>query len=188
MKKFLFVSLLSTIFFIACNKDDEKVVEQITNSSLIGTWKVTEVKSENTKIFGKIKTPIGETPFNSEVPMTGKDYNMRITFADKPKKISSKGSFVIVVSVEIPIMGSKKYEQKISELPAVNGDWNVQDNTLVTTNLGKTTTIKIISYDKNEIVFSYALEEDDNNFINSTESFLKDMKIKGNLVLKAIRE
>ncbi len=188
MKKFLFVSLLSTIFFVACSKDDEKTVEQITNNSLIGTWKVTEVKSENTKIFGKINTPIGEKPLSSEVSITGKDYNMRITFADKPKKIFSKGGFVIVTSIKLPVIGDKKNEQKIPGLPAVNGDWNVKDNVLVTTNLGKTTTIKIVSYNKKEIVFSYALKGNNSNFINLKTSILKDVEIKGDLILKAIRE
>lgn len=186
MKKLLLFLVMITVIS-SCSKDDNTNTPQVTNNDLIGTWKVTAVTSENGKIKGDYTTPAGDISINSDLIVTGKDYNMTITFADNPKKISNTGSFVAIVKVSIPLLGERSFEQTISEIPATAGEWNVQNNILTASNNGKSTSINIVSYNQSEIVFSYPL----NSSLTKEELAvlsIKNATIEGSLVIKAIKQ
>lgn len=177
MKKASLIILFISIILTSCSKEETKS-NQVTNNDLIGRWKVTNVTSEN----GKLSGVISGIPLNADFSAIGKDYTMVITFTDK--KIASTGGFTLVAEVNF-LTQKQTVEQNINNIPAVNGNWNVENNNLTTTQNGTTATIKIVSYSNSEIIFKYTMHED----LGTIESInLTNGKINGNLILKATKQ
>lgn len=177
-KASLFIFFIS-IIFTSCSKEEAKE-NQITNNNLVGNWKVTNVTSEN----GKISGSVAGVPLNIGFSATGKDYSMVITFSDNPKKITNTGSFTLVSTITI-LTKTEKIEQKISNIPAINGNWNIENNILTTIQNGKKANINIVSYNNSEIVFKYSMSESMEDIAGMN---LTNGKIDGSLILKAVKQ
>lgn len=168
------------MLFISCSKEKE-TQKKLTDNELVGTWKVVSVASENGKISGTLKNIV---PVSSNFSATGKDYAMTITFSDNPKKISSSGSFTLVSQFKI-LTQTQNFEQKVSNIPATNGNWKVENNTLTTVENGVTTSIKIVSYNSSEIIFKYSINEN----IGAMSNFnLENVKAQADIILKALKQ
>lgn len=189
MKK-LFLLFIGLSLIISCDKKEEPEEVKVTNNDLVGSWKVTEIRSDKGKISGKISYSGFSTNISSDLSLKGKDYNMVITFANNPKKVSSKGGFTATISVKIPVLGKEEsYTQKIPSIPASNGNWNVENNVLTTKSNGETVSIDIASFNKSEIEFSYPLSTNFKGILgNLSKTGVKDGKIEGNLIVKAKKQ
>lgn len=178
MKKIILATLLITLF-VSCSKE-ETAQKKLTDNELIGTWKVVSVTSEN----GKISGTFNNIPISSEFSATGKDYTMLITFSDNPKKISSTGGFTLISELKV-LTQTQSFEQKIDSIPATNGIWKVENNTLTTVENGITASIKIVSYSNSEIVFKYSIDENTNSI---SDFNLNNTKIQADIILKALKQ
>lgn len=185
MKKLIIILTIS-LSIISCSKDNNTTPLQATNNDLIGTWKISQINSENTKMSGTYTTAVGSVPISTDIIISGKDYNMTITFADNPKKISNSGSFIMIVKINLPLVGEKSFEQTISEVPATEGDWNIKNNILTTTNNGTSSSINIVSYNQSEIIFSYPLSTGLTDGLNNPS--FKNIKTEGNIIIKATKQ
>lgn len=184
MKK-LTLLLITLSFIMSCNKDNDTTNLQATNNDLIGTWKITAVNSENAKMSGTYATPAGDIPITTDITVSGKNYNMTITFADNPKKISNTGSFIMIGKINLPLIGERSFEQTISEIPATVGDWNIKNNVLTATNNGTSSSINIVSHTPSEIIFSYPLNT---GLADGLDNFnLKNIKTEGNIIIKVTK-
>lgn len=179
MKKSALILLFLSILFSSCSKE-ETTQKAITNNDLLGTWKVTNVVSEKGKISGNISG----INLSADFSATGKDYSMNITFSDNPKKIVSTGSFTLVSQFSLATQ-SKSFEQKISNIPATNGIWNIENNVLTTTENGQTASIDIVSYNNSEIVFKYSINRNTNIIPNFD---IKNGKIQADILVKATKQ
>lgn len=126
MKKILYSIIAFSILFISCSKDENSETP-LTEESIVGTWNLTELYSENTKLTAT--TSIG-VPVNADVIITSKDYmNATTTFSSDPNESFSEGSFVLVT--EISALGqNQSNEQTITGDPTMKSDWSLTGNTL----------------------------------------------------------
>ncbi len=101
------------------DKDDEKP-EPTDKELLIGTWNITKVYSKK----GKITATYKRVPISLQLKITGKDYDMTLTFAEE--KISNEGSFTAVAKISSFVI-NKTVEQKVKKLPSVDSKWEIKD-------------------------------------------------------------
>lgn len=133
LTKILSLSLLIAIS--SCKKDDDTL--NVTNEDVAGIWSLTDVSCTD----GTTTTTVdGAPPISGTFTVTGKNYNLTVTF-NADGTYESEGSYTAVVTVKV--QGITDVQESDSGFFEGTGTWSVSGNTL-TSNDGATTSTATI--------------------------------------------
>lgn len=173
MKKIISVLILFTsLFLISCADEDSNNLN-VTETGLVGTWKVIDLHTKNGKITGTSKGVTRSATYS----LKGKDYNMNMTFAENPKIVTSKGSMKIT-STFTSDKGESRSQETLAKAIISPGKWSLNNNILTVKNeTGASSSMSIVSFNGNSITFKQSLNKfniniEDNNLEMSGEIFL----------------
>ncbi len=192
-KLFTIATILLLIFSCTNDADNETVTNQTigkevkkrlepTDKELVlGTWNITKVYSEEGKLTANYK----QIPISMQLEITGKNYDMTVTFAEE--KISNEGSFTAVANISSFVI-NKTVEQKVKKLPSLDSKWEVKDKQIYIEG-EELPTIHFVKITKNETLVKIPLSKDliGNNKLDMIEG-ISDIGISGNLFIELKRE
>lgn len=107
----------------SCSKDEDGVTNA-TESSIIGTWNLTAVETNN----GKATTNFDGASIPTTFSAVGKDFDTVINFGEAPKVVTSEGSYTTVVTTTI--MGETSTEEEAGEDFFETDTWRLEGSTL----------------------------------------------------------
>ncbi|MEX0275096.1 MAG: hypothetical protein AB3N16_12035 [Flavobacteriaceae bacterium] len=133
MKKRTFLSILIVAFaFYSCSSDDNGSPgnQSTFESDILGTWNLTalEVLDGTTEVTVSGQTTTGT--FTS----VGKDFDATLTFTDNPKKVNYEGSYSTTLTYTL--LGQSVTQEVPGENLVANSDWQIEGDTLITTESG----------------------------------------------------
>lgn len=136
MKKLAKISSLLLLILIAsCKKDNDTI--NVNQEDVEGTWNLTDVSCTD----GTTTTTVdGAPPISGTFTVTGKNYNLTVTF-NADGTYESQGSYTAVVTVKV--QGITDVQESDSGFFEGTGTWSVSGNTL-TANDGATTSTSTI--------------------------------------------
>ncbi|MCK8522291.1 lipocalin family protein [Aquimarina sp. D1M17] len=158
MKKLsLLLCLITASLFVGCSSDDDTPV--IDQSSIPGTWNLTDVRSEN----GKVSATIQGVPVSGDYSVDGKDYDASITFTEGTSEndantVAATGGFTLVATVTIPTQDPVEVEETIPSVIG-SGEWTVDGNTLTTTVQGETQNYEIVELTGTSMTLKIEIDE-----------------------------
>ncbi|WP_299123159.1 hypothetical protein [uncultured Tenacibaculum sp.] len=152
-KAAIYLTLFISLFITSCSINDNTPDVNITESDLIGDWKITNVYTEN----GKVSLNANGTTVSGDYSATGKDYNINMSFTDSPKKVSTSGSITIVATVTIAGQ-TQTQEESSGEIPNTTGEWSLKNNILTVKGTQETGELTIVKFENNSLVLKQALK------------------------------
>ncbi len=166
------------------DKDDEKEEEKPEPKDkelLIGTWSITKVYSKK----GKLTATYKQVPVSMQLEITGKDYDMTLTFAEE--KISNEGSFTAIAKISSFVI-NKTVEQKVKKLPSVDGKWEIKDKQIYVEG-EEFPAIHFVKITKNETLVKIPLSKDliDDDKLDAIEG-VSNIDVSGDLFIELKRE
>lgn len=130
--KIVFIILI-TIATLSCSNDEElsKLNENVSESSIVGTWKANDIYLLN----GKIETTLLGVPTSLNLDLEGKEYNATISLEQNPNTITSSGDMTIKATIsKVGFSVNEEYQENLD----MNGQWTLTNNVLKVTNNGIT--------------------------------------------------
>lgn len=152
-KTAIYLALFISLFITSCSVNDNTPNVNITESDLIGDWKITNIYTEN----GKVSLNANGTTVSGTYSATGKDYKINMSFTDTPKKVSTSGSVTIVATTTIAGQ-TQTQEQASGEVPNTTGEWSLNNNILTVKGTQETGELTIVKFENNTIVLKQALK------------------------------
>lgn len=150
----LFVSLFTSLFLLSCSDNEESSVN-ITESDLIGSWKITSIYTEE----GKVSGVVDGVPFSASYSLEGKNYNIDVEFKNNPKEVITQGNITFVASYTMG--GESETEEFFGDSPLATGNWSLDGNILTVTGDDKeSSSSNIIDFNKTSITFRQSLSNE----------------------------
>jgi hypothetical protein len=144
---FLLCALL-LLSVIACKKDDDDV----TPASITGTWRLTDIHSEN----GQIAFDFLGTPITGPYEFHGINYDATTTFTENPNAFVSQGEYTAAAYYEI--LGSGVSDTLTADVDAT-GSWFVNGDKISQVINGDTTTLDILELTGSKLRLRLLLNE-----------------------------
>jgi len=156
MKKLVKILFLGIIVSItSCNSNDTST--SITEADLIGTWSLTEFRTENGSFTG---TQNGISVTGS-YEATGASFNSSIIFSNNPNTTVASGSFTVNSSVTV-LGQTETFQETIDNVPNIGGSWALTGDVLSFTEQGETASAEIISFENNTLKLKTVINRDVN--------------------------
>lgn len=138
------ILFFASVLLLGCNNDDEAQAPEpqaIDTSKFPNTWKLTDIQT----IGGKATATLSGVPLTGDFTTSGKDYTAEITFTEgtgqNANTFTSGGGFTAVFSIDLTLQKFDT-EQNFPNFFGA-GTWKLDGNHLITTVLGKDSTLVI---------------------------------------------
>ena len=151
MKLYSRLCLLGILIFVfsACNKDEGSP----TDGNIVGTWRLTDVHSDN----GVSETTIAGQTYTSTYNFHGKDYAISTTFTENPNEYTSTGSYTVITNVTLA--GQTTSDTTSVDASAGAGKWSINGNMLTQIYAGDTSTFEVLELSNSKLRLKDELDE-----------------------------
>lgn len=155
-----YILFFASILLLGCNNDEETQapeLQAIDSAKFPNTWKLTDIKT----VGGKATATLSGVPLTGEFTTSGKDYTAEISFTEgtgqNANTFTSQGGFTAIFSIDLTLQKFDT-EQNFPNFFGA-GTWKLDGNDLVTTVLGKDSTLVIQELTDTEMKINIPLKE-----------------------------
>jgi len=148
----LFLLFAVTVILSSCSKDNNEEINA-TEASLIGTWNLTALETND----GRAVTIIEGESVVSDFTAVGKDFDSVIVFSENPQIVTSEGSYTTVLTTTV--MGQTTTQEEPGENFFESDEWRLDGNLLYFRTGEEEIALTIIALSDSEITLRYTIDE-----------------------------
>jgi hypothetical protein len=162
--KLLFISIAVILF--SCSEDDDPIP---TSEGMVGSWTVTSIDYK-----GTTTTTVAGITSRADFAGTGKDMDLTTSFTASPNKVTSSGTYTIVLKTTAG--GTTSTDEFLFDEIVTDGTWSLSGKTMTVTMDGGAGTQEatIMSQTDTTLVMKVDIDE-----VDSGGGFTMTTKVSG---------